>query len=148
MQAIIFCGIQATGKSTFYKDYFFNTHVRISLDLLRTRNRERIFLQSCLQTGQRFVVDNTNPTAVERKRYIDVAKEAKYEVIGYFFESNTQEAVVRNSNRTGKEKIPDVGIYGTRKRLEIPSYSEGFDSLFYVHIKELGRFSVREWQQQ
>ena len=34
MEAIIFTGIQATGKSTFYKQNFFNSHVRISLDLL------------------------------------------------------------------------------------------------------------------
>ncbi|MBN1315005.1 MAG: hypothetical protein JXA42_06040 [Anaerolineales bacterium] len=38
MQAVIFIGIQATGKSTFFKERFFNTHVRISLDLLKTRN--------------------------------------------------------------------------------------------------------------
>ncbi|MEL6944740.1 MAG: ATP-binding protein, partial [Bacteroidota bacterium] len=36
MQAILFIGIQASGKSTFYKERFFNTHVRISMDLLNT----------------------------------------------------------------------------------------------------------------
>jgi len=29
MQVIIFIGIQATGKSIFYKENFFDTHVRI-----------------------------------------------------------------------------------------------------------------------
>ena len=41
MEAIVFIGLQASGKSSFYKERFFSTHVRISLDLLRTRNRER-----------------------------------------------------------------------------------------------------------
>lgn len=40
MQALIFCGIQASGKSTFYCQRLLNSHVRISLDLLRTRHRE------------------------------------------------------------------------------------------------------------
>jgi predicted kinase len=62
MEAVIFCGIQGAGKSTFFKKHFFQTHVRISLDLLRTRHREKVFLTACLESGQRFVVDNTNPT--------------------------------------------------------------------------------------
>lgn len=28
MEAIIFVGIQGAGKSTFYRDRFFNTHIR------------------------------------------------------------------------------------------------------------------------
>jgi len=145
MQAVIFCGIQATGKSTFYKTYFFNTHVRISLDLLRTRHRERIFLQSCLQTRQKFVVDNTNPLVSERQVYMQLAKVAGYEVIGYYFESGADEAVRRNKQRTGKERVPEKGIYGTRKRLQVPAFAEGFDALFSVRIEEPNGFNVREW---
>jgi hypothetical protein len=35
MEEIIFVGIQASGKSTFYKEKFFNSHLRISNDLFR-----------------------------------------------------------------------------------------------------------------
>lgn len=28
MEAIIFVGLQASGKSTFYKNHYFNTHLR------------------------------------------------------------------------------------------------------------------------
>lgn len=86
MEMILFVGIQASGKSTFYKERYFDTHVRVSMDLLRTRNRERIYMQACLSTQQRFVVDNTNPTRVERAPYIEAAKNAKFRVVGYFFE--------------------------------------------------------------
>lgn len=41
MEAIIFIGIQASGKSTFYHKQFMNTHMRIRLDLLNTRNNQR-----------------------------------------------------------------------------------------------------------
>ena len=90
MQAIILIGIQATGKTTFYARHFLKTHVRISLDLLRTRHREARFLETCLETQQRFVVDNTNPTVADRKRYIEMARDAGYEVVGYYFQSQVQ----------------------------------------------------------
>jgi len=66
MEAVLLIGIPGSGKTTFYGERFLETHVRISLDLLRTRNRESIFVETCLRTQQRFVVDNTNVTAAER----------------------------------------------------------------------------------
>lgn len=144
MQAIIFIGIQATGKSSFYRQHFFNTHVRISMDLLKTRNRENRFLEACFATSARFVVDNTNPTIEERAKYIQLAKENSYEVIGYFFKSDVREALVRNKTREGKELIPEKGVFGCKKRLMAPTLTEGFDELYYVQIKQ-NTFDVREW---
>lgn len=145
MQATIFIGIQATGKTTFYNDRFINTHVRISLDLLKTRHREREFLTTCLRTRQSFVVDNTNPTIEDRKRYIDMVKDAKYEVIGYYFESKIQDAITRNDQRTAKQRIPVKGVLSTYQRLQLPSYKEGFNKLYYVYTVEGGTFKVEEW---
>ena len=86
MDAIIFIGIQGSGKSTFYKDFFFNSHLRISLDLLNTRNKENQFIDKCIELHQKLVIDNTNPTIEERKKYIEKLKANKYKVIGYFFQ--------------------------------------------------------------
>lgn len=145
MQAIIFIGIQATGKTTFYLQHFINTHVRISLDLLKTRYREKRFLETCIQTQQRFVVDNTNPTVKERERYIQLAREAHFDVIGYYFKSQAQAAIDRNNTRIETEQIPLSGILGTYKKLELPSYGEGFDELYYVEILENDGFKVERW---
>jgi hypothetical protein len=41
MQAVILIGLPGAGKTTFYRQQFFERHVRISLDMLRMRNRER-----------------------------------------------------------------------------------------------------------
>jgi predicted kinase len=84
MEAVIFCGIQGSGKTTFYKQWFFRTHLRLSLDLLHTRNKEKQFLHTCFTTRQRFVVDNTNPTSIDRLRYIQAAKAAKFKLVCYF----------------------------------------------------------------
>ncbi len=147
MEAVIFCGIQGSGKSTFFKERFFATHVRVSLDLLRTRNREKIFLTACLESGQRFVVDNTNPTRADREVYIRAAKAKNFSVIGYYFASRTEEALARNALRTGKERVPDVAIKGTSAKLERPSLSEGFDALYHVALcgKE---FNVTGWNDE
>ena len=142
MQAIIFCGIQASGKSTFYKEHFFNSHVRISMDLLRTRNRERLFLEACIRSQMRFVVDNTNPTAAERQKYIELAKAARYEIIGYYFTSTTKDAVARNSQRSGRFLVPEKGIYGTNKRLVKPSLAEGYNLLYHVLLQPNGIYKV------
>jgi len=136
MEAIIFCGIQASGKTTFYKERFFKTHVRISLDLFNTRRKEIIFLETCLATQQRFVIDNTNSTKEERQNFIQKAKEYKFKVIGYSFVSTVGEAITRNKSRTEKEQVPPAGIGGTFKRLQQPEFTEGFDEIFTVRIKE------------
>lgn len=147
MEAIIFCGIQASGKTTFFKEHFFKTHVHISMDLLNTRNKEQKFIETCFITQQRFVVDNTNPTKEDRTRYIAMAKANKFKVIGYFFQSQIKEAMERNSRRLGKENIPEVGIKGTFSKLEIPSYDEGFDELYFVEMKN-NTFIVKNWENE
>src|SRR4051812_26801044 len=110
MEAVILMGIQGSGKSTFYRERFFDTHVRVSLDLLNTRRREESFLQTCLSTQQRLVVDNTNPLAADRDRYIKPAKAAGFRVIGYFFDVEVRDALRRNAQRSGRAVIPVPGV--------------------------------------
>jgi predicted kinase len=145
MEAIIFIGIQATGKSTFFQQRFFATHVRVNLDMLKTRNRERILLAACLEAKQPFVIDNTNLTREARAHYISQSKAAGFRVTGYYFKSVLQAALERNRQRSGKSLIPEKGILGAYRKLELPSFEEGFDQLFYVEIAEDGQFIVKEW---
>lgn len=144
MEAIIFTGIQASGKSTFYRERFFATHVRINLDMLRTRHRERLLLRACIEGQQRFVIDNTNPTAAERARYIRPALNAAFDVIGYYFPSDVAANIRRNAGRSDRERVPPAAIGGTAKRLEVPHYNEGYDVLYRVRINEMGVFLVDE----
>ena len=134
MEAVIFCGIQGSGKTAFYRERFFDTHVRISLDMVRTRHRERVLLEACLEAGQPFVVDNTNSTVEERRRYLQPARAAGFRTVGYHFHARPREAIARNERRPGRQRIPVAGVLGTYKRLEPPRSSEGFDALFGVRI--------------
>ena len=145
MEAVIFVGIQGTGKSTFYKERYFDTHIRINLDMLRTKQREKLILEACLEAKQKFVVDKMNVTRERRARYIEKAKNYGFKVIGYYFNSSLKKALERNSRREGKAKIPDKGLLAALKRLEIPGFDEGFDELFYVWINEQNAFVVENW---
>ena len=147
MECVVFIGIQASGKTEFYKQNFFTTHVRISLDMLRTRRRESVLLNACLEAKQPFVVDNTNPTAGERGKYIAAARKEQFKIIGYYFQANIKGALERNENRSGTEHLPSVAILGTHKKLELPSIKEGFDELKYVRIEEGFTFTVEDYNE-
>ena len=40
MEMVLFIGIPASGKSSFFKERLFNTHVRVNRDMLKTQRRE------------------------------------------------------------------------------------------------------------
>lgn len=147
-EAVIFIGIQATGKSTFYVRRYLRTHVRLNLDMLRTRTREAILLQACLAAKQSFVIDNTNPTRADRARYLIPARELGFRTIGCYFRSSVRDAISRNSGRQGDQRVPDLAIRGTSARLELPDLAEGFDELRYITQTDCGDFSILPWSNE
>jgi len=102
MEIILFIDIPATGKSTFYQERFAATHLRINRDMLKTEVRTSSLFEWCLERKQSCVIDNTNTSRAVRSRWINSAKEKNISVIGYFFESEVDEALERNSRRVGK----------------------------------------------
>ncbi|RZG76863.1 ATP-binding protein [Acinetobacter sp. WCHAc060025] len=142
MQLIIFTGVQASGKSTFYQQYFYHTHLRLNLDMLKTRHRENILFEAALTSKTKMVIDNTNMTRIDRARYIQRAKDAEFEIISYYFETNLHSTLQRNAQREGKANIPEKGVRATLQRLEIPQQSEGFDELFKVNLVENDGFAI------
>lgn len=148
MEVVIFIGVQATGKSSFYAERFLETHLRLSMDMLRTRHREGILLRAFIEGKVPFVVDNTNPSREDRARYIVPCKDAKFGVVGYYFSSSLPEAMRRNAEREGKRRVPDAGVRGTYSKLELPRWDEGFDELHYVALSDDGGFVVKEWKDE
>jgi predicted kinase len=134
MEAVIFVGIQGSGKSSFFRERFFDTHVRINLDMLRTRRREELLVDACLAAGQSFVIDNTNPLPSDRARYVERARAAGFRSVAYFFESSLREAIQRNSLRAGKQKVPAPAVAAAFKKLTPPSADEGFDEIYTIKL--------------
>lgn len=144
----LFCGIQATGKTTFYCQRMLHTHLRISLDLVRTRHRERTLLRACLECGQSVVIDNTCPTPEDRAPYLALAREAGFLAVGYYFQSRVAGALARNAERPEARRVPDRAVLGTAGRLTPPARSEGFAALRYVFMDGAGGFVVEDWRDE
>ena len=74
---------------------------------------------------------------------IEIAHSFGAKVLCYYFVSSVRESLVRNRARTGKARVKDVAIFVAAKRLEEPTYAEGFDKIFLAKIEGEG-FQVAE----
>lgn len=110
----------------------------------RPQRRQEQLIAAALGEGRSVVVDNTNPAVAVRAPLIALARANGAEVVGYFFRTEAADALRRNRAREGRWRVPDVAIFATRKKLETPTYEEGFDRLFEVTLDEPNtRFEVR-----
>ncbi len=147
MELIILIGLQASGKSTFYRARFAHTHEHISKDLLsRSKNQNKNqkqaeSIEGAFEEQRSVVVDNTNITVQDRVPLIEIGCRYNATIIGYYFQPDVLSSRTRNLERTGKVQVPEKAIFITAYRLEPPTYAEGFDTLYYVRT---GRDSTSE----
>ena len=74
-------------------------------------------------------IGNINDTS---SRFSRAASNEGYKIIGYFLESKIKDCIERNNQRVGKACIPAKAIAATSNKLQLPSYDEGFDKLYFV----------------
>lgn len=145
MEALLFIGIPGAGKSTFFRQRFFDTHQRINRDSLRTKPRENALIEVCLKHQIRFVLDNTSPTRAVRAPFVARAHDAGFRVHAFFFEPDFALSRARNARRVGSARVPVAAIGGTLKTLQRPAFDEGFSAIFSVWNRDAGGFEVEEW---
>jgi predicted kinase len=148
-EAVLFIGLQASGKTTFYERRFAATHRHVSKDNFpnnrRPERRQQELLVEALESGNDVVVDNTSPTRESRAAAIREARLRGYRVIGYYFQSSVQECLDRNQQRDESKRVPPVALFSTIKMMEHPALEEGFDELYFVRLCG-GDFDVQTWQ--
>jgi predicted kinase len=147
MQAILMIGPQASGKSSFCRELLFASHVRLNLDMLKTRHREALMVAACIKAKQPFVVDNTNPTKADRARYLPALKAAGFSVTAYIFDEPYEVCSARNAARTGAARIPEAGLKHYFAKYERPQLDEGFDTLMRVRLQD-GSFVVEPFSDE
>lgn len=138
MEAIILSGIQGAGKSTFCRERYWDTHIRINYDMLRTRHRERLIFAACIEAKQAVVVDATNPTAADRQRYIEPARAAKFRIVGIEFQVPVELAIERNASRPKKKPVPEKAIHATAAKMQPLMFEEGFDEIWIARVSRDG----------
>ncbi len=131
-EAVIFVGLQGSGKTTYFGRHFAATHTHISRDIQNTPEREKALFRECLCAGRSFVLDNTNATRAIRAPYIREAKAAGFQVIAYYFDTPVRTAIGRNNHRADKKPIPVPAILRAAKGLQAPSLEEGIDEVHVV----------------
>jgi tRNA uridine 5-carbamoylmethylation protein Kti12 len=145
MEAVFSIGIQGSGKTTLYRERFFDTHVRLSRDMLKTRSREMVLIKACFAARQSFVLDDTNASKAHRAEIIPAAKAAGFRVVAYYFRTPLRTALARNKRRPEGQVIPVPGVLATFKRFQPPEWEEGFDEIRVVEPSGETGFSVRSW---
>ncbi len=147
-EVVILIGLQASGKTTFFRREFADTHVHVSKDTFPNARRPQVrqlrMLTEALEDGRSVVVDNTNPSSEEWVPLIEVAKKYGAKVAGYWFPPDFVGSQERNARRQGKTRVPDVGLYATLKRLRRPGAEDGFDELYTVGFDGEGGFVVEQ----
>lgn len=139
-ELLIFVGLPGSGKSTYFFAHFAATHVHVSKDLMpnarRREDRQRALIDEALAAGHDVVVDNTNPSRAIREPIIAAGKRYGARVIAYYFECAVKQALLRNKQREGKGRVPDVAIFVTAKKLQAPGVDEGFDEVHVIRCDE------------
>ncbi len=144
----ILIGLQASGKTTFYKQHL-SGHIHVSKDLFprsarRKQTRQLRLISEALSLAQDVAVDNTNPSPDEWEPLITLGRRHGAHITAYWFPPDVALSMRRNALRPPEIQVPDVGVYATLKRLRRPHRSDGFDTLFTVTPTAHFAFEVRD----
>ncbi|MEU8118477.1 ATP-binding protein [Spirillospora sp. NPDC049024] len=146
-ELVILVGLQASGKTTFYRQRLAATHVHVSKDLFpksarRKQARQLRLIAEALESGRCVAVDNTNPSPEEWEPLVALGRRHGARVTAYWFPPDIAASRDRNAARPPVIQVPDVGIHATLKRLRRPRPSDGFDEVCSVGHDGAGGFVV------
>ena len=145
-EIVIFVGIPASGKTSFYKERFFPSHVYVSQDQLRTGSAVEELFRFCIRRNKKCVIDKCNISVPDRQKYIRVAHSHGAKAIGYCFVTKKEDALARNAARPEATRVKEVAIRSAYSWMQYPKLEEGFDELYFVRIVN-GEYVVEAWHE-
>ena len=133
MEIVVLIGIPGSGKSTLARTKYPH-HRRANLDTLGSRGKEDIEISRALLDGQDIIIDNTNTTKKSRRKYIEIAKTLGLRIRAVYLKCPLDIALLQNSRRTGRERVPDRVVSMYYRMLQQPTLEEGFSSVEIVEV--------------
>ncbi|MET9511872.1 ATP-binding protein [Streptomyces flavidovirens] len=149
LDVAVLVGLQASGKSTFYEQHLSGRYTLVSKDLFprgarNKQQRQMRLLQEALTAGRPVAIDNTNPSPQEWGPLIALGHAHGATATAYWFPPDVTGSLRRNAARQGRDRVPDVGVFATLKRLRKPSLADGFDTVLEVRFDGHGGFEARQ----
>ena len=130
LELVLLVGLQGAGKSTLVQRLLAADHVVVSKDHWpRARHREQRQLrvvEEHLREGRPVVVDGTNASVERRAGLVALAHRLRVPVRAVLVDTPVEVCRRRNAERTGRERVPDVGFWATAGILVAPTLDEGF----------------------
>ncbi|KAL4236921.1 hypothetical protein ACF0H5_005307 [Mactra antiquata] len=137
-EMVIMVGAPATGKSTFRRRYFeSHGYIAVNRDTMGTMQKCIKAASEALKSKKSVVADNTNPTVVARKDFIDCAKKAGVPCRCFVMDTQLDLAhhlnYFRQTQTSGSvRRVPDVGYNVFKKNYEAPTKAEGFSEIVQI----------------
>jgi len=143
-ELIVTCGLPGSGKSTYAKKRWGNSHVIICADEFRKVHTGRDFyppaecvimqmvrvtVEVLLRRSMPVVIDMTSLTVKSRLKWVDLARRCGAPVRCVWMDVSTSTCLARNASR--KRKVPADVIDAMANRFKPPSGAndEGFDRI-------------------
>jgi bifunctional polynucleotide phosphatase/kinase len=140
-EVVVFMGPPGCGKSTFYNMHMSKSYGYANRDMLGTWQNCVKAAEKCITSeGRSVVIDNTNPDAGSRERYIDLARRLKVPVRCFHFVMSLSHArhnnVFRELTTTDHnyKKVPEMAFNIFKSKFAEPNKSEGFEQILKVNF--------------
>jgi len=135
---VVLVGTPGCGKSTLAKD--FNKHVRISQDVLGSRQLCIQEATKALLLGHSVIIDRTNIDVKQRSYWVTMGFDMGINVHCVVLECSPEKCIRRINDRKGHETINDEItlddkakiVYNFYRSYKRPELNEGFETITFI----------------
>jgi polynucleotide 5'-kinase 3'-phosphatase len=135
---VIMVGAQASGKSTFCKKYMADYKYMNNDTFSGTTAKFRKTVEKLLSAGNSVVIDNTNPSAEGRAKWLELSKLYKIQCgVAYMTATENRlyvEHMFRLRNILEIQTVPSIALRVFYKKFQKPSHLEGFQSICEIPL--------------